>query len=185
MEVSVGTWRLLVLACLAGGLAGCQRPEAVRRVATASEPVVLRLQQAGPRYQKRFELQRQAFDALAAEQVRLAGDARAEAASIERGWRMAGRDADLKRLAVLREEDAVIRDNPTGSAPAAQALGEAGEIDQSDLKKSLAALELLKGKQRMNWWDLVAFGQSVADELEKVAKESAPAPKDTGATKDN
>lgn len=166
---------LLGIVPLAIVMSGCARPAAVRQVATASQPVVLQIQRSGAALQQRFALQREAFDARAATEVRLAAAAKAEAVAIERSWRLGSREKEAKQIVILREGDAALRENPTGLLPATAPSPGAEKLDLSALKTSLTALETLKGAKRMTGRQVFNFARDVNDELAKLKGQSSAA----------
>jgi len=174
--------RGLLLVVIAGACvtAGCARPQAVREVATASQPVVLGIQRSGNHLHQRFQLQREAFAGRAADLERLTATARARAEAIERKWRFAADEKKLKQLtgqlAILREKDEQLRADPLAAiAVPVSSETKADKINLAPLAKTLAALDQLKGAQRMTWQEFVAFGQATNEELAKLEQESVSA----------
>jgi hypothetical protein len=171
---------LVVLAVAASGaasLSACSRPQAVRDVATASQPVVLGIRRSGSEIQTRFQLQREAFAAREVDLQRLTASARARSDAIERKWRFSADEKKLaqltKQLGVLREKDEQVRANPlaaTAVPPPPEV--ETIKLDLAPLGRTLSALDLLKGTHRLDWEDYVAFGRATNEELDKLSREA-------------
>lgn len=164
---------VLPIAFLLMSLAGCQRPQGVRDVARLSLPVVVRIQKDGGALEERMAVQRSIFQARAAALGARESDARVQAAAIERDWRLAGADGRARTLAVTRENDTNLLTEPLSDlrAPVAAAVMP-DPIDLSGLKKAIASLDRLKGRDRATFGDLLTFAASVNAELEKLEKQA-------------
>ena len=155
---------------------GCARPQAVRDVASASQPLVISLRQSGADLQQRMNSQRQTFEARAARIAAFTASARADADIVERDWRLLQNKRSLDQLTVLRERDAQIIANPLAalSGQSAASSSRAETLDLSALQRAAAALDTLRGSRRMSRDDFRVFLQAVNDETAKLAEEEGP-----------
>lgn len=158
-------------------VAGCSRSQVVRDVASASQPIAASLRASGPSLQRNLAIQMRGFDernARLAEQAASFGD---PARRLEREWRFDSAATDkarLERLQRLREGDAeLLRDPLAAVAPVEIARTPENRVDLTGLDKVVSGLERFKTRERMDWSELIAFGQSVGEELEKIEAESA------------
>jgi hypothetical protein len=164
---------LLILSITTTLLGGCMRPAAVRDVAKLSMPVVVRIQKDGGALQERMAIQRTSFETRAAQLIARENDARTQADTVERDWRVSNDPEGLRILTVIRESDAALKSNPRSMFETpASVTSPPDPIDLSGLKKSLSSLDRLKESKRSTFGDLLTFADGVNTELGKLAKEA-------------
>src|SRR5688572_20037790 len=99
----IRTLSLLFVCAIAGG---CARPEQVRNVASASEPILAGIQRSGASLNRQFLWQRENLAVSAARYDRLRRDMEMTVGAAQGDWADTGNKNRTERFARLREQDA-------------------------------------------------------------------------------
>lgn len=153
-------------------LAACTRPDQVRQVAVASEPVLAGVQRSGAALQRQFILQRENLAVSTARYERIRRDAAAEVRSTEAEWADTDSEGPPKRLAALREQDSTLLADPlTALRPETVVVAPPSPLELKGLIVAAKTLGRLKSDSGLTGKDLFDFLGEVDGELRKLESE--------------
>lgn len=172
--------RVDILCCLALALlAGCTRPRVVRSVAESALPIATQLQTSAPALQGRMALQLRGFEERNLDVAREITLVEEPVILAHRLWRLRDDGGRPKRLAFMREGDAAILADPLAPLAAPRAMAAApNSVALGDLDRSIAGLDSLTRRARLDVGQLFKLGRSVNEELRKIDQEAKGKSKD-------